>query len=268
MALDGTASSDRPGPTAARASAPPAGVAIVVPCYNEAGRLRPAEFERFAAQAPDVRFVFVDDGSRDGTRTLLRALCRRAPDRFELLVHDRNLGQGEAVRAGVRAALARGARYVGYWDADLATPLDEIARFARVLDAEPACVLVLGSRKPHPGNRVQRSPLRFALGRAFAWAATSLLRLRVYDTQCGAKLFRATPEVGALFGTAFISRWIFDVEILVRLIRAQGSVQAARACVHELALEAWRDVAGSKLKPIDFARAPWELLKIGLQLYR
>jgi hypothetical protein len=115
---------------------------------------------------------------------------------------------------------------------------------------------------------VHRHPLRFALGRAFAWAAATLLRMRVYDTQCGAKLFRVTRDVESLFSSAFISRWIFDVEILVRLIRVRGSVPAARAAIHEQSLETWRDVAGSKLKPIDFARAPWELLKIGLQLYR
>jgi dolichyl-phosphate beta-glucosyltransferase len=243
-------------------------VAIVVPCFNEVVRLRPEAFLRFAVHEPTVRFVFVDDGSTDGTRAVLEALCDRARERFELVVLDRNVGQGEAVRRGVARALALGARYVGYWDADLATPLDELPRFASVLDREHGCLVVLGSRKPHPSNRVQRHPLRFALGRAFAWAAASLLRMRVYDTQCGAKLFRRTPEVEALFASAFISRWIFDVEILVRLIRVQGSVHAARAAMHELPLYAWSEVAGSKLRAVDFARAPWELLKIGLQLYR
>jgi len=243
-------------------------VAIVVPCFNEAGRLSPEAFERFARAERSVRFVFVDDGSTDATRDVLERLCAAHPASFELIALAKNAGQGEAVRAGVARALAGGARYVGYWDADLATPLDEIPRFSSVLDREPSCLVVLGSRKPHPDNRVHRHPLRFALGRAFAWAAATLLRMRVYDTQCGAKLFRATPEIAALFGAAFISRWIFDVEILVRLIRARGSVHAARAAIHEQALETWRDVAGSKLKAMDFARAPWELLKIGLQLYR
>jgi len=261
---DGTAQLERAGARSVRAGE----VAIVVPCFNEAGRLTPEAFLRFARTERSVRFVFVDDGSTDATRALLEQLCTLDPGSFQLIAQPRNTGQGEAVRAGVARALAGGARYVGYWDADLATPLDEIRRFAGVLDREPGCLVVLGSRKPHPDNRVHRHPLRFALGRAFAWSAATLLRMRVYDTQCGAKLFRATPETAALFGAAFISRWIFDVEILVRLIRARGSVHAARAAIHEQSLEAWRDVAGSKLKPLDFARAPWELLKIGLQLYR
>lgn len=244
------------------------GVAIVVPCFNEAKRLEPRAFESFAHCHAGARFVFVDDGSTDETHALLLQLCEREPQRFELLTLEKNLGQGEAVRAGISHALRSDARYVGYWDADLATPLEEIPRFAEVLDRDEHCVLVLGSRRPTATNHVRRKPLRYALGRAFAWTAAGVLRMGVYDTQCGAKLFRRSPETASVFATAFVSRWIFDVEILVRLIRLRGSARAARTSVHELALHAWRDVEGSKLTPLDFARAPWELLKIGLSLFR
>jgi len=181
--LDGTAQLDRvdvPQPCAL------SDVVIVVPCYNEAARLSLSAFEQLAARDPSVRFVFVDDASTDGTCALLAQLSTLSPRRFELLELSQNVGQGEAVRKGVARALASGARYVGYWDADLATPLDEIERFARVLDGDPSCLVVMGSRKPHPSNRVQRHPLRFALGRAFAWTAAALLRMGIYDTQCGA----------------------------------------------------------------------------------
>lgn len=251
-------------------AAPPvtAHCSIVVPCYNEAARFSPERFARFARAHGGVRFVLVDDGSTDATGALLRELCERDGARFELLTLARNVGQGEAVRSGIARALSGGARYVGYWDADLATPLEEIPRFIEVLDSDAACSLVIGSRRPATHNGVRRHPLRYALGRAFAWSASTLLRMRVYDTQCGAKLFRRSSEVEALFANAFVSRWIFDVELLVRLIRQRGSARAARSAVHELALHAWRDVEGSKLRAVDFARAPWELLKIGLQLYR
>jgi glycosyltransferase involved in cell wall biosynthesis len=242
--------------------------AIVVPCYNEAARFSAERFALFASAHPGVRFVLVDDGSTDETGELLRALCARDAERFELLTLPRNMGQGEAVRAGIARAFASGAPYVGYWDADLATPLDEIPRFVEVLERDAGCLLVIGSRKPALDNRVRRHPLRYALGRAFAFSASLLLRMRVYDTQCGAKLFRKSAAVEAMFARAFVSRWIFDVELLVRLIRHKGSTWAARAAVHELHLNAWRDVEGSKLRALDFARAPWELLKIGLQLYR
>jgi len=91
-----------------------------------------------------------------------------------------------------------------------------------------------------------------------------VLRLAIYDTQCGAKLFRVTPELREVFREPFESRWIFDVEILARLIalhRAQGGSPLDET-IYELPLRQWRDVAGSKLTAGDFPRAALELARI------
>jgi dolichyl-phosphate beta-glucosyltransferase len=229
-------------------------VSVVVPCFNEAARLSPAAFLGFVARVDEVCFVLVDDGSTDGTRALLQALCATEPERFALVVHEHNEGQGEAVRSGINFALARGDAYVGYWDADLAAPLEEIPRFVAALDARPSCLCVVGCRVPSPGARIARHPLRALLGRVFASVATRALGIGVRDTQCGAKLFRSCHHVERLFAGRFVSRWIFDVELLARLGRA--------GALHELPLRAWRDVAGSKLSVFDFARAPLELWRI------
>jgi glycosyltransferase involved in cell wall biosynthesis len=239
---------------------------IVVPCFNEALRLQPEAFARFVRATPDISFVFVDDGSTDRTRELLRSLCASDPARFELVGLPSNSGQGEAVRQGLARAFASGAAFAGYWDADLATPLEEIPRFVRALDLDSRCMLVYGCRRPARDNQVRRHPVRLVLGRVFAASATLLLRMRVYDTHCGAKLFRSAPEVHALFSLPFISRWIFDVEILARLAKLRG-VAVVREALCELPLRAWHDVRGSKLTTIDFARAPFEMLRIGRMLY-
>src|SRR5687768_7793664 len=100
MAHDGTAQLERIGAQLCVAS----DVVIVVPCFNESVRLSPEAFERFAALEPAVRFVFVDDGSADGTRALLTRLCARRPDRLSLIALAQNAGQGEAVREGISHA--------------------------------------------------------------------------------------------------------------------------------------------------------------------
>jgi hypothetical protein len=154
--------------------------------------------------------------------------------------------------------------FFGYWDADLATPLNVILEFRDVLECRPSLEAILGSRVRLLGREVRRSPGRHYLGRVFASASSLVLGLSVYDTQCGAKLFRSSPTTRSLFQTPFASSWIFDVEILARFMAARGRGFQPRAdrALFEFPLHRWRDVHGSKVKPIAFLRAPLELLAI------
>jgi len=252
---------ERP-PPAAPAADP--SVALVVPCYDEAERLDASAFREFAASRPWLRFVFVDDGSRDGTRAILAGLAREAHGACELVALERNRGKAEAVRAGVLHALSGGAELVGFWDADLATPLAELDRFRACFAAEPALEVVLGSRVRLLGHRVERSELRHYFGRIAATCVSRILRLPVYDTQCGAKLFRATPALREVFREPFLTRWEFDVELLARWLdppHGRGRPDLAGR-IRELPLLEWHDVAGSRLRLRDFVRAPLELLRI------
>jgi len=193
----------------------PTRVCLIVPCFNEAGRL---DMAQFAAPPDGVTCLLVDDGSRDSTLTLVE---RHASARLRVLALPRNVGKAEAVRQGMLHArdtgLTDGAEWVGYWDADLATPLSEIAFLLEYAALDGGRVDgVLGSRVNRLGSRITRSARRHLLGRVFTTAAVSLVGMTFYDSQCGAKLFR-TDLVPAAFGEPFVSRWIFDVEILLRL---------------------------------------------------
>ncbi len=241
---------------------------VVVPCYNEARRLPVSKFEAFLGDASDVSFVFVDDGSNDGTAELLHELERRSPGRVGVVELPANLGKAEAVRAGILRAFERQPAYVGFWDADLATPLPAVLEFRSLLDARRDLEMVFGARVVLLGRRIERRAIRHYLGRVAATAISLILGLRVYDTQCGAKLFRATPSVRALFEEPFASRWIFDVEILARFIRSlRGDADAAKDVIYEYPLTEWVDVAGSALTPTDYGRAAVDLLRIW-QRYR
>ncbi|HEY8152597.1 MAG TPA: glycosyltransferase [Myxococcota bacterium] len=240
------------------------GTLIVVPCWNEARRLPVERFQAFLAAEPDVGFVFVDDGSTDATRERLRSLEKDAPERVRVLALDENRGKAEAVRRGVLEAMRGEPRFVGYWDADLATPLEVIPEFRRELEARPACEIVMAARVHLLGRRIQRSALRHYLGRVSATLIALALGLRVYDTQCGAKLLRNGPQLAGIFREPFLAGWLFDVEILMRRIAqvGAGGRPTAEEVIYEYPIPEWTDVSGSKLRPGAYLRAAFDLLRI------
>ncbi|MCG8591475.1 MAG: glycosyltransferase [Proteobacteria bacterium] len=245
-------------------------VGIVVPCYNEAARLPLEQFRAFRPDGLELQFVFVNDGSTDDTLRVLRALEKSDPQRFSVVDRGSNGGKADAVRLGMLEAFRRGFRYVGYWDADLSTPLEEIPRFVDVLETHPQRDVVFGARVQLLGRSIRRNSRRHYLGRVFATVVSNLLRLRVYDTQCGAKLFRASDETASLFAEPFATNWVFDVEVIARMIasrRANGGPRVSEA-IYELPLLSWRDVAGSKVRAGDFLRAPAEIARIYLRYLR
>jgi glycosyltransferase involved in cell wall biosynthesis len=245
-------------------------VVLVVPCYVEASRLAPAAFLDVLPPRPWLTLLFVDDGSQDRTAAVLASLDSASPNQVRVLRLAAHVGKGEAVRAGVLEAARWQPDYVGFWDADLATPLEAIDDFVALARRRPGLDLLIGSRVNLMGREIRRSPARHYVSRVFATAASLALDLPVYDTQCGAKLFRATGEVLQVFGEPFRSRWVFDVEILERYlalaVRDGGPPRRAR--IYELALPAWHEVPGSKLRARDFLWSFVEVFRVWRQRRR
>jgi glycosyltransferase involved in cell wall biosynthesis len=239
----------------------PLELALVVPCHNEAARLDPAAFARFLSSHPAVRLVLVDDGSDDGTMEVLERIRGASPGAVTALGHTPRRGKAETVRVGILEGIAQGAPLVGFFDADLSTPLDAVDDFLALLRTRPAVEFVLGSRVMLMGRDIRRKALRHYLGRVFATAVSLVLDLPVYDTQCGAKVLRVNAATASLFEEPFHSPWIFDVELIARYLRlpvAPGDT-ARRNRLYELVLAEWHDRPGSKLRWHDFARAMLEL---------
>jgi glycosyltransferase involved in cell wall biosynthesis len=232
---------------------------IIVPCYNEAERLKPDLFLQVLESNERLSFLFVNDGSRDGTLECLYALREKAPTRVAVLDLERNVGKAEAVRCGFLASLDEPCDYVGYWDADLATPLDAIAEFCSILDRGNV-EAVIGSRVCLLGRNIQRNPWRHYVGRVFATCASLLLQLKIYDTQCGAKLFKNAPILRQVFGSPFKVNWTFDVEMMARFLVLQGTGVASRWVEHPL--HEWVDVKGSKIRAKDYLKGGMEFLTI------
>ena len=226
---------------------------VVVPCYNESDRLDREAFAEFASRT-GVELLFVDDGSTDDTLQLLNSLAARCPAHIHVHPLPANVGKAEAVRLGLLEACRRGPTYVAFWDADLATPLDDVVAFMRLLDARPDIDMVFGSRINLLGRSVHRRLARHYVGRVFATAAAVVLRMGIYDTQCGAKMFRVSERFVQQLREPFIGGWIFDVEMIAREIASRRGTDLPRTetIIYEYPLSVWRDVAGSKIKLRDW----------------
>jgi hypothetical protein len=126
----------------------------------------------------------------------------------------------------------------------------------------------MGSRIRILGCDIKRRAVRHYTGRVFATFASLILDLYVYDTQCGAKIFKNNCELQKVFAHPFLVNWIFDVEILARfkVIRMISGSDLLENTTLEYPLDEWTDIRGSKIKFIDFFKAIIELIKIYLVL--
>ncbi|MCK5074411.1 MAG: glycosyltransferase [Bacteriovoracaceae bacterium] len=233
---------------------------IVIPCYNEEKRINLSVFGPFISANPGVDFLFINDGSTDKTLHILNGFAGLHHDRVKVLDLQENSGKAEAVRLGMLKAFDFNHQYVAYWDADLATPITEIPRFLKILNEKPDIKFILGMRIVRLGANVRRIWYRHYLGRVFATMASLILKLHVYDTQCGAKII-CRDMIPFVFKDFFVTKWFFDVEILFR-IKNTEIFKKNHNILYELPLAEWYDASGSKLGLMDFIRAPFELFKI------
>lgn len=217
---------------------------LVVPCYRESARLPVFLPELCAALDPigGVRVLVVDDGSGSGeaaaARALVEGLRLRHACLLPLLELPENLGKGGAVYAGWAAHA--GETWLGFVDADGSCSADEVARLAGLAMTESAPLpALLASRVKLLGRRVERLFKRHLLGRIFATLVSELLRIPVYDSQCGLKLVpRAAYE--AVAGRLRTHGFAFDVELLALLLDSGCPVR-------EVPID-WHEVAGGKVR--------------------
>ena len=224
---------------------------IIVPCYNEAKRINADSFINFANSHPGTRFIFINDGSTDATGTILEYILSKTDSAIAINT-GANKGKGEAVRQGMWKALEQNSDYIGYIDADLSTSLEEFYSLM-VLAEQKNADLVFGSRIKKMDTRITRSASRHYIGRVIATIIDKRFKLGVYDTQCGAKVFRSgvlTKEIIKPFQT----KWFFDVELLLRLKNHVSELKA-----YEIPLSVWTNVKNSKISYAAFPEVIKEL---------
>ena len=237
-------------------------ICIVIPCYNEEKRFNIPVLINFI-KLNDINFCLINDGSTDSTINLLNTVKHEADSKVEIIDLKSNVGKAEAIRIAFRAILSRDKYdFIGYFDADLSAPLEEIYNLIQPFKTKDYC-FTFGSRVKLIGKEIKRKAYRHYLGRVFATAVSYILKMPVYDTQCGAKIFNV-KTIDEIFEEKFVSRWFFDVEIFLRYIR-KYSLDNIMKAILEVPLNKWEDKGGSRLKLWDFFKVPVELFKIKMK---
>lgn len=232
---------------------------IVIPCYNEEKRLPYKEIVGFIKKNEGISFCFSNDGSKDETLKLLKDIEKLFPEKVLVFDYKNNKGKAEVVRKSILQLLeTKSYDFIGFFDADLATPLSEIKRFQNEFSRNPDLVMVMGSRFKRLGANIDRKFSRFFFGRIFATIISyAILKFPVYDTQCGAKLFSSKIPV-SIFEKPFHTKWIFDVEILLRM-KKDNNINIFKNIL-ELPLKTWVEKGDSKIKFLDLLKVPLDIL--------
>lgn len=190
-------------------------VALFIPCYNEEKRLKVKEFLVFIRNnSKRFDFYFIDDGSKDDTSKIIRDNIVDNANVF-LITLPENLGKGKALRLGFLENQQKPYKYYGFIDADLDIPLDQINRlYSQIEDSK----YFITTSKRNLMEEISIFRLRSFSSIVMILVANKLIGFdpKLQDTQCGCKLFKK-EIIYLCFGKEFISEWLFDIEIFMRL---------------------------------------------------
>ncbi len=232
---------------------------IVIPCYNEEKRLDQERVLHFLKSQENILLCFVNDGSSDATLSLLNKIKYNFPQNISVVSLEKNSGKAEAVRTGI---LYCHSNYqfdkIAYLDADLSTSFEECFAISKLIDTN--ILFAFGSRIALLGSTIKRKYHRFLIGRLVATLISRQLKLEVYDTQCGCKVFDQSLS-NNIFKEEFVSKWLFDVEIFHRISIIYGRTNMNNVSI-EVPLKSWIDTDDSKVKLSYFFKLWLDLFHI------
>ena len=235
-------------------------VGVVIPCYNEEERLLSKEFLSFVEENSGYHLCFVNDGSKDNTLQVLKALQKGREDFITVYDCDKNGGKAEAVRLGMlHMAKKEDLDFIGFLDADLSTDLKDFDQLVKTIE-QSDFKIVSGSRISRMGANITKESARKIISLTINYIIRKILKMDFKDTQCGAKIFRK-DVINIAFKDKFVTQWIFDVEIFKRMSLHFGLKQA-KAMLCEQPLRRWIHADGSKLSMKDSVKIVMQLAQI------
>jgi len=223
-------------------------VAIIIPCFNEEKRIVPGEYIELLRNKQNIHFIFYNDGSTDKTQGILESIQQSSPGQVQIINSAHNTGKAVAVRSGILVAISDASfEYTGYLDADLSVSFDEFFNLLKKT-VDHKADYAFCSRIKMLNTDIQRNFLRHIIGRTITTILDLFLKLGIYDTQCGAKIFTSRLS-DKIFKDEFITRWLFDMELFIRIKQTESFAKGL-----EIPLKTWIARKGSKLNVSHYPR--------------
>lgn len=230
-------------------------ISIVIPAYNEQSRL-PETVRRIEEYLAGAGWEFheiliVDDGSTDQTAAVAEGFAKTNPN-IRVLRNPGNRGKGYSVRHGMLEACAEWRLLT---DADLSAPIEELDKLWAAVKGGNVPVAIGSRALDRSLIGVHQPGIRETAGRFFNGVMRLAVGLKIADTQCGFKLFRA-DVAQEVFSRQRLERFGFDVEVLY--IADRSGHRIAEVPVR------WNHAEGSKVGMLSGMRAFVELAEVRL----
>jgi CheY-like chemotaxis protein len=237
-------------------------IGLVIPCYNEETRLLGDDFKAFIAKNLSCHLCFVNDGSKDNTLNVLKELAKGNENRISIYDCEKNGGKAEAVRLGMlHLAKQSQFNYIGFLDADLSTDFEDFNDLTNTISTSNFQI-VSGSRINRMGADITKQSSRAIISKTINFFIRKTLGMDFKDTQCGAKIM--TKEiVEKTFHKKFLTKWLFDVEIFMRMKKIYGTDEAQNL-ICEQPLKRWIHADGSKLSFKDSLKIVFQIAQIAI----
>ncbi len=232
---------------------------IIIPYFNEERRFPVSDFVENVKRLKNINLILVDDGSTDNlTSKIFNTIKKQKIENVTIIKKECNLGKAAALQTGFLYGISINSKEIGFLDADFSTSLEELINLFEILESTNA-EAVIGSRQLNPQSFIKGRIHRMILGRIFSKIIRHYFQINLFDTQCGAKVFKVNKVLKNSLKQPIINPWLYDLQLLLPILKFSGTVK-------EVALKEWIHKNDSKFNIYEGFLAVIKIKKLKIAL--